>query len=81
MTFTVIILLVLLISLVMLLTAAIRRVQLTQQQTQTSINRIQAYLDKLKNRPIRHNRQVPDDLKEDGDTLKNIEVVINKNLE
>jgi predicted PurR-regulated permease PerM len=81
MTFTVIILLVLLISLVMLLTAAIRRVQLTQQQTQTSINRIQAYLDKRKNRSIHHSGQIPGGISENPDTLKNIDDDINKNLE
>jgi cell division protein FtsX len=81
MTFTVIILLVLLISLVLLLTAAIKRVQLTREQTQASINRIQAYLDKRKHSPIRHQRQIPGDLYQGEDPFKNIEVDINKNLE
>jgi len=70
MTFTVIILLVLLISLVLLLTAAIKRVQLTREQTQASINRIQAYLDKRKHSPIRHQGQIPEDLYQGEDSLK-----------
>jgi hypothetical protein len=81
MTFIVIILLLLFLSLVLLLTAAIKRVQLTQEHTQNSINRIQAYLDKRKHSPFRRNGQIPGDLYQGDDTLKNNEVDINKNLE
>ena len=73
MTLTIVILLVLITSLILLITAAIKRIHLTEQQTQSTINRIQTYLDKRQNRPPRPADHIVDDLNDSETTLENNE--------
>ena len=81
MTFTVIILLVLLVSLALLLSATVIRVQLAREQTQSSITRIQTFLDKRGNRPLHHTGQKQIDHDGRGGPLKNNEDGITTILE
>lgn len=81
MTFTVIILLVLLVSLALLLSATVIRVQLAREQTQSSITRIQTFLDNRQNRSLQPAGPIQDNLNDSGGIVRNNEDGINTILE
>ena len=81
MTFTVIILLVLLVSLALLLSATVIRVQLAREQTQSSITRIQTFLDNRQNRSLQPTGPIQDNLNDSGGIVRNNEDGINTILE